>query len=172
LGEEGGLFQVAVCDVPVGVVGGDQGGLHVFRERVAPVETLACVVEVHAAHARPSGIGGPKQRGLLRDQFRQVCGASAQARGQAAKGVDAAADEAVEAHSVLAGLVLRPLQSAEQRDGSGNGRCHETKLAQHAAPFLCADPLDVAQFREDLLQGLLAVGWQLDGLSHSVNDPT
>jgi hypothetical protein len=65
LGQEGRLLEVAVGDMPSGVVGAHQGGLHIRGKRVSPVVAVPMVVEVHATHARAGGVSGAEQRRLL-----------------------------------------------------------------------------------------------------------
>lgn len=164
--EDGGIFQVAVGDVAGRVVGRHEGGLDVVRKREAPVVAAAGVVEVHAAHALSSSIGGAKEQRELGHKFSQVGRPSAEARCEAGEGVQVAAHEGVEAHAVGASLVLRPLQGAEQSLGSRDGHGHEAELAEHAAPALSAHPLGSLEFREEVVEHELAVRRELDGLAH------
>jgi hypothetical protein len=83
--------------------------------------------------------------------------AGAEAGSQAAKGIEAGADECIEAHTVVPRLVLCPLQGGEQAGGSWDGLGHEPQLPQNAAPLLGTDTMEATKVGEDVVQGLLAV---------------
>lgn len=172
LGNDGGLLQITVGDVARGVVGADQSSLDVRREGVSPVVTLAGVVEVHATHASAGGISGTQESGLLGHQFGQVGWTGAQAGGQATEGVDVAPDEGCDPDAVIGGLVLSHLQGTEEAGGTGDGRGDKAESAQDAAPPLCTNTAEALQLGEDVVEGLLPVRGEFDGLPGRVDDPT
>jgi len=95
----------------------------------------------------------------------------AEARGQAAKGVEALPDESIHSDPVSLGLVLSPLQGREQALGARDSDGDKAELAQDAGPLLSADSLDTGEVLKDVGQSLLAVRGQLDGLSDGVHYP-
>lgn len=139
LGDESGVFQVAVGDVPGGVGRADQGGLHVRGKGVSPVVALPSVIEVHAAHAGSGRVSGTEKGGKLWHYLGKVCGSGAQAGGQPTEGVNVAVHEGGETDPVVGGLVLGDLQGAEQAGRSRDGGGDEPQPSEDAAPLLSAD---------------------------------
>ncbi len=74
LGQETGLFEVAVGDGAARVVEGNKAALHVGGEWGPPDVGVAVGVEVDAAHAWLGGVRGPEQARVLRDDLGQVGG--------------------------------------------------------------------------------------------------
>lgn len=171
LREKRGLLQVAVGDVAVRVVGGDEGPLDFGRESQAPVVTGAGVVKVDSAHTGACRIGGAEQEWQFGHQFGEVGGASAKAGRKAPEGVEVAADVGVESDAIVPRLVLRPLQGAEESGRSGDGEGDKAELAEDAAPLLAAHATGITQVGEHLVKGFLAVRGQFDRLAHRVDDP-
>jgi hypothetical protein len=125
LGEDGGMLQVAVGDVAMRIFHGHEGCLHVGREGHAPVVSVAAVVEVDTAHASAGGVRSTEEGWQLGHQLGQVSGTRAEAGSKAGEGIEVAANEGVQAHAVVAGFVLSPLQGTEQASGTGDGERHE-----------------------------------------------
>ena len=73
------LLQVAVCELPLGVVLGDDLPLDVGRELLSPEVRLALVTEEHPPHARQGSVIGAQVGGFLRDDLREARGALLQA---------------------------------------------------------------------------------------------
>jgi hypothetical protein len=76
-------------------------------------------------------------------------GSTAQAGCESTEGVEAVADKAVDPDPVTLGLVLRPLQCAEETSGARDGYRDETQLAKIASPLLGVDPLEGGKLLED-----------------------
>lgn len=125
LGENAGLFQVAVGDGPVEVFEGDQVSLDVSRERVAPDVALAGVVEVDASHAGLGCVRGSQEGRFLWHHFGEVSRSAAKVGGQAGEGGEAVTHEGGDADPVAGCLVLGPLQGAEEAGGARDGDGHE-----------------------------------------------
>ena len=70
LGEDAGMFKVAVGDRTARVVRRDHVALDVSRERVAPDVWVVEVVKVHPAHASFGRVGSAQDRGIFRHDFR------------------------------------------------------------------------------------------------------
>ena len=94
-------------------------------------------------------IGGSEQRGRLGHDFREASGPTAQAGCKPTEGVEAVTDEAVDPDPVTLGLVLRPLQCAEETGGSGDGYRDKTELAKIASLLLGVDSLEGGKLLED-----------------------
>ena len=171
LAKKASMLQVAVGHVTVRVVNADQGILNVLREGMAPIVALAVGIEEDPAHASFGSVSGTQQGRLLGYQLGQVSGARAEAGSEATEGVEAAADEGVDADAVVACLVLSPLQGTEETGGARDGDRHEAQFAQEAAPLFGAHAPQGEQFSEDVVQSLLAVRRQLQGLAHGVDNP-
>jgi hypothetical protein len=119
------VFQVAVRDVPGRVVLGHQPALHDVGEGFSPDVGIAHAVKVHSAHAVLRSIRGPQQGRRLGHDLREARGPVAQAGRESAERVEAVSDETVDTDPVSLGLVLRPLQRAEQARGTGDGDRHK-----------------------------------------------
>ena len=74
LGQHSELFQVAVGDVTVGVVGRDQPGLYVWWEGGPPDEGLPRGVEEDSPHACFGRICGPHKGGFFRYDLSELSG--------------------------------------------------------------------------------------------------
>jgi hypothetical protein len=171
LGQNGRVFQVAVGDAAMGVGRGDQIGLDVSREGVSPVVALAGVVEEDATHASPSCIGGANEGGRLGDELGDVGGARAKAGCQSTEGGQAGMNEGVEPDPVVAGLVLSPLQGAEEASGARDGKRDKPELPKNTAPAFGADTAEALEAGKDVVEQLFAVRRKLDGLSDRVDNP-
>lgn len=125
LAKKASMLQVAVGHVTKGVVNADQGVLNVLREGVAPIVALTVGIKEDPAHASFGSVSGTQQRRLLGHQLSQVSGARAEAGSEATEGVEAAADESVDADAVAASLVLSPLESTEEACGARDGDRHK-----------------------------------------------
>ena len=75
LSQETGLLKVAVGDVTPGVVGRDQPGLDLSRERLTPKVALAGAIVVDTPHSRFCRISGAQEGRLLRHDLGKVGGA-------------------------------------------------------------------------------------------------
>ena len=171
LRQQGGVLQVAVRDRSSAVVSGHYEALDGGREGSAPQVGLPFRIEVDSTHARLGCVSGTQEGRFLGHDLGQVSGALAEAGGETAEGVEAVSDEGVDADPVSFGLVLRPLQCAEQAAGSGDGDRDEAKLAEDAGPLLGADALGVGHFFEDVSECVLAVRRQLYGLPDRIDYP-
>jgi hypothetical protein len=75
------------------------------------------------------------------------------------------------ADPVPVGLVVGPLERAEEAAGSGDGEGDEPQFAKQLLPALEADATCLGEVSEDGGQFRMAVGRQLQGLAHGVEDP-
>jgi len=75
LGHNGGLFEIAVGDSPVGVLGGDESVLNHGGKWVAPDVASSGTVKEVAAHAGSRGICSAEVGRVLGDQLGEVRGA-------------------------------------------------------------------------------------------------
>jgi hypothetical protein len=78
LSEEPRVLEVTVGDDSGSVVGGDQLGLDLRRERASPDVREAFGAVIDAAHAGLGGVGGADETRVLRDNLREVSGSVAQ----------------------------------------------------------------------------------------------
>ena len=72
LGQETGLLEVAVGDVTPGIVGRDQPGLDLSRERLTPKVALAGAIVVDTSHTSFRRISGAQEGRLLRHDLGKV----------------------------------------------------------------------------------------------------
>ena len=88
LSQETGLLKVAVGDVTPGVVGRDQPGLDLSRERLTPEVALAGAVVVNTPHPCLCRIRGAQEGRLLRHDLGKVGGAVREAGCEGGQSVD------------------------------------------------------------------------------------
>ena len=88
---------------------------------VPPVVAMSVSIEEHTAHASFGSVSCAEQGRLLWYQLGQVSGPSAEACNKADEGIKATADKGVDSNSVVATLVLRPLQCAKQASRTWDG---------------------------------------------------
>ena len=79
LSEQGGMFQVAVGHLSVGVIHGHEPFLHAFRKGETPDVWLVLSIVVYPTHAGFGGIRGTDVGGQLGDDFSQVSGSRREA---------------------------------------------------------------------------------------------
>jgi hypothetical protein len=149
LSQDARLLEVAVGDVPVGVVERHDAVLDVRGKGGAPKDRRLSLGEEHPAHADLGGIHRPDDRGVVRDELGEACGARGEAVGQEFELVQMVAEVGSDTHAVLVGLFETELHGAKESRRSRDGEAHEAQFAHDALPFLDADPTFAAQFLED-----------------------
>jgi len=144
------MFEVAVGDDPIRVVVGDKTALDVFREGLSPEVGCTVVVEVDPAHTGLGGVRRAQDGRFLRDNFGKVSRAVTQAGGKAAECLETISHEAIHSDPIALGLVLGPLEGAEQASRTRDGYRDKPKAAEEASPLLVVDSLEVGEFFKDL----------------------
>jgi hypothetical protein len=109
--------------------------------------------------------------GRLGNKLRDVGGARAETGCQAAKCGKAGLHKGIEPDPVVAGLVLGPLQGAEQASGARDGKGDKPELPKDAAPAFGTDTAEALEADKDVMEHLFSVRRELDGLSDRVNNP-
>ena len=110
------MFQVAVGEVALGVVEGDETTLDVVREGEPPQVAVAKGVEEHTSHSGFGGISGSQERRVLRHELGKVGRAVSQASSKRCEGVDMSAQGFGDADATVGHSIECHLQGAEQSD--------------------------------------------------------
>ena len=114
LGEDPRLLQVAVGDVPLGVVEGDDAPLDVVGEGGAPEQGCLVLGEEYPAHAHFGSVHRTDGRRVVRDEFGKARGPVGDAEGQAFEVAEVVTEVGGDAHSVFVGKFEAELHGAEE----------------------------------------------------------
>ena len=172
LGEDPRLLQVAVGDVPLGVVEGDDAPLEVVGEGGTPEQGCLVLGEEHPAHANFGSVYSSDNRRVVRDEFGEARGPVGDTEGQAFEVAKVVTEVGGDAHAVFIGKFEAELHGAKEACGARDGRAHEAQFTQDALPLPGADASFVAEVVEDGGQPGFAAVREFEGARGSVKDPS
>jgi hypothetical protein len=111
--DEGGVFEVAIGDVPCGVVVGGDATLHVGGECGAPEDGRLVVSEEDTSHAGLAGVSCAQHHGLVGDDLAELSGPSRHVLDEPLELVEAVADRARDADAAGGAMREGELERAE-----------------------------------------------------------
>ncbi len=169
--DQGGLFEVAVGEVPVGVGGGDHARLALGGEGCPPDEWGVTVDEDDTAHAWLGGVNGLEGRRFFGKDLGEAGRSRAEVLSEAFEVIKVVPDEGGDADAVGFGFGDAQLEGAEEARAAWDANAHEAELAQVLLPLAQADTVLATKVIEDFLEAKMVVRWELDGAQDHVEDP-